>query len=278
MPPPPPNEFLSNMFHFQSGVRFSAAHEIIWRKARAAGGAVTMKFQQTVAVGSGANAVVKFGHGGPTLDREVSGGVCHAMCMAWIMFHAHEEDFWAWLQRADDLPASFTGPVTSAGYTPTARGPTRVIQDLQKAIYNKPGTELFRSPAQGEDWRAVTDRQFDSCGLVKTLYGQLAPITLIPNQPPNSILNELTPLSNGGSAYKIGGVYKMFGMRDARTLKGHYCALWVGQDVTYLDPNVGECWFPTVGGFRGWFFHYWYYSGYSQRYDQYWINSYSRKR
>lgn len=51
--------------------------------------------------------------------------------------------------------------------------------------------------------------------------------------------------------------YKLvtFWPQGAKT--GHMCAVWVGQDVTWFDANIGEFWFPNHAAFRNWFNDYW---------------------
>jgi YopT peptidase len=242
---------LPNAKLIDANLKMGTWHNAIIGKAIEYGGACTKKFDQgdaslTKGVGS-----VYGPHGW--------NGVCFALSLMWIAFHAKDEDFWGWLYGQDTISRTPYGSIASNRAT--------MIVGLQGALYNRSFTaDLKSANARGLSSQGLAEYWLRSDGIVKISYGNV-PVTKIQKVAAN-LATQLAP-----DSYKVGGCYKELGMFSPNG--GHSCAAWVGSDVTYFDPNFGEFWFEKAAQFRKWFAYYWFSSQYFDVYSTYEITAYS---
>jgi hypothetical protein len=158
-------------------------------------------------------------------------GVCKALSVYWLGFHANDEDFWGWL---------------------TNNGFIRV--DVAAHI--------------------ITEHQESTKGAGQSAWERniLATVGVIPQAGGTSFDQDTSSLSGVVRGRTIAQAiapdkgrwgYKSISYRRVGATGGHATVAWVGQDVTYFDPNYGEFWFENRANFRTWFSRYWAISGYA---------------
>jgi hypothetical protein len=245
---------LENAAAIDVGIILGSKHKALAAEAIRLGGACTKKFAQgDLKMTQGLGSIYKpYGWG----------GVCFAMTITWISFHAREADFWGWLYGQDEISKTPYGPIAPN------RG--RMITGLQGALKGKSEhSEGLRTTTDLDmDWRELATAWLLQDGLKKISYGnvQEGPVGSAP-----ALALKVSP-----DTYKIGGCYREFVWSRSSGRGSHACAAWVGSDVTYFDPNYGEYWIPNASDFRTWFAFYWN-KVYAAKYDQYYANSYSVK-
>ena len=221
--------------HLDMGFKHSKLHAM----AMTHGGACIKKFSQ----GSDDNSkgVGLWYHQRNKNNGSRWAGICKAMSVYWISSHATDVDFWGWLTRN-----STTISQESAIHLCDLHGSYSSRNDHGNFATR---SELGMTKHQ---WMAF---QLGKAGVV-----------------------ERTSISNGGSlSHDSGftsansrllrgrqiatalaenpGCYKQLSFH--RSGGGHATALWVGDDVTFFDPNYGEFWFERRANFQRWFELFW---------------------
>lgn len=228
-------------------------HQRIHALALTHGGACTKKFSQgSDEKNKGVGSIYHLRMKSPGVKWS---GVCKALCMFWIAFHANDEDFWGWLF-----------------------GPNGDV-DVEVAGFI---CDLHGSYSSRVDHGDVPTREISGLSKVEFMRKQLAKAGVIPRTTATggSLSTNQQALTSGTSLgrgreiaavlapdYKMGGaMYKQLSFSSAGG--AHATAAWVAQDVCFFDPNYGEYWFETVVDFRRWFELFWVYSGYGSKYDK----------
>ncbi|PVZ67787.1 YopT-type cysteine protease domain-containing protein [Pelagibaculum spongiae] len=224
----------------------SDQNQLLTDKAIAFGGVATKKFRQSAMdkqIGMGAWYKSRIGENGKRWN-----GICKALSILWIGYHATNKDFWGWLmQGADEIDSI----------------PAATVCNLQ-AAYRGESNAQFQTPDEmdvmdNEEW---TENIFNNMGLSQlrdivscTLIAQAKRLSGDSNSHVKQMISEMKKYKNR---------YQQLSFRGHGS--SHAVALWVGRDVTLFDANHGEFWFPSIGSFELWFQFYWA-NVYSQKYN-----------
>jgi hypothetical protein len=228
-------------------------HEKLHKLAFDCGGAVTKKFSQ----GSDdrTKGVGYWYHQRKKASGKRWGGVCKALSIYWIAYHANDKDFWGWLFKEGWAQAENAERVCDLHGAYSNRG--NVSQDTWAAkVLASVGVIPQRANHNGASikFTGVSNQRTGSGRSI--LAGALMAQEIAPN-------------------YRGVGRYKQFSFHYSGG--GHAVAAWVAQDVCFFDPNYGEYWFETTAGFRRWFPQFWEMT-YGPKYDGEWYaNSYGKK-
>lgn len=180
-------------------------------------------------------------------------GICKAMSVYWISCHATDVDFWGWLTHNSDT---------------VHRDSAVHLCDLHGSYSNRAAHGNFATRAQlGLDKHGWVKLQLSKAGVAERLAigngGSLSTNAAFISASSRmrrgrQIANELV---------KNSGCYKQLSFHGAHG--GHATALWVGEDVTFFDPNYGEYWFETQANFKRWFELFWRecYGAYDQNFQ-----------
>lgn len=244
---------LPNASAIDANLTMGATHIALATKAMKFGGACTKKFSQGDASMTKGLGSIYHPHGW--------GGVCFAMTIQWITFHANEADFWGWLYGQDTISKTPYGSIDSN------RG--RLIVGLQGAMKSDTAHAegLVTASDRGMTWRELATYWLLQDGIKKISYGN---VNEGATGTAASLAGKVAP-----DSYRIGGCYReLIWVRSSGG--AHACAAWVGQDATFFDPNYGEYWFPRASAFRSWLAFFWEKTGYAAKYDNWYCNSYSK--
>ncbi|MGF1461666.1 MAG: YopT-type cysteine protease domain-containing protein [Maricaulaceae bacterium] len=228
-------------------------HQKLHAMAITHGGACTKKFRQgsddvTKGVGSIYHLRLKS-------DGKKWGGVCKALSMFWMAFHANDEDFWSWLFGKDGKLN-----VERAAF----------ICDLHGSYSSRP------------DHGDVQTRQESGLSKLDFMKKQLAKSGIVPRTDGSggslsTNMQAFTKSTRTGRGREIAKVlappYKMGGaMYKQLSFAGdngaHATVAWIAQDAMFFDPNYGEYWFEKVSDFARWFELYWRETGYGAKYTK----------
>ena len=228
-----------------------AHHQKLHATAFTHGGACTKKFSQgsddrTKGVGAIYHQRLKS-------NGKRWSGVCKALSMFWLAFHANDEDFWGWLMGPDgqvnlevggficDLHGSYSSRADHGDVTPRSLSGLSKLAFMQKQL-GKAGIVPRTTAAGGSmSTNAQAFTRNSSIGRGREIANVLAP------------------------DYKMGGaMYKQLSF--AGDTGAHATVAWIAQDACFFDPNFGEYWFEKVSDFRRWFELFWVYSGYGRKY------------
>lgn len=218
-----------------------------------------------------------------------AGGICQALSARWMIEHCNDSSLWKWLDyrrsgagvvsvdraRIGDLMVAAAEFGDSSGKF--ANPQYKLTLDTFDALKPQLGD------LQHQDF--ITSKYLKLYGglirrtLPAAVVQQERSLGLSPSGYMGFImalrLNRRTLLSPGGS-------YALIGVKSHRRRSGHTMAAFIGQDVSFFDPNYGEFYFPPTGGvthnqpFVDWFTNFWATTGYSQRYDSFRILSFGR--
>ena len=218
-------------------------HDRLIMRAAVEGGACTKRFRQ----GSdnrqkGIGSLYHLRHRGGSRW----GGVCKALTLYWMAYHANDWDFWSWL-FADN------------GHLHTWNA--AAVCDLQGAYTDDP---RYNGGVRGRRAAGLTKFQF--------MRDVLRRSGLVERKDPFGVsmsINNQWARGDGGRVigqaiapdYVAGkAMYKQISIHGSAG--GHAVCAWVAEDVMFFDPNYGEYWFETPAQFRRWFNFFWHESGY----------------
>jgi hypothetical protein len=171
------------------------------------------------------------------------GGVCKALSVYWIAYHANDWDFWGWLMEN--------------GWAQAERA--TIICDLHGAYGKRDGLSKYNWMKQVLATAHVVERRSNHNGAAMVLTGSGDAVT------GKTYLNGRLIAEAVAPNYRLGGgCYRQLSFHGGG---GHAVALWAAEDATFFDPNYGEYWFEHVGDFRKWFGHFWVESGYGAKYE-----------
>lgn len=238
------------------------------------GGVCTKKFDQGARQrGQGfVRSVAKYNADQPAAKMT---GVCVALSAVWIAHHAWDRDFWGWLYG--EPMQRHEKPEPNKYYERLLASSGRFIVDVQKAYMHEmtvaPPDLSFAQMGKrtgARMARRMIDGFMSQLGIGRHYRGDVSKSNL--SRTASNLASQLAPDRFGG-----GGCYKELNITGPGG--GHACAAWVGEDVTYFDPNYGEFWFPTTTAFRYWFFNYWAASMYPNKAGKFYeIVTYARLR
>lgn len=235
-------------------------------QAIALGGACTKKFNQADPRTAKPKPGTRSGQGFLALSRGKGiPGVCYALSIAWIAYHADGKDFWGWLYEPDPNEPDH-------GYDRLNRPTAERLVNLQ-LIINAMNQWQIIDGKWVDPMERYADEFMRSMGVGKMSFGGIkwTEIRTLPFAVARDVASD---------RYSAIDSYKLLRFQGRRNPAGkvatHVCAAWVGNDVTYFDCNYGEFWFPTRSAFRQWFFHYWFASFYPEQCGNYYmISAYS---
>ena len=168
-------------------------------------------------------------------------GICKAMSVYWIACHATDVDFWGWLTHNSNT---------------VHRDSAVHLCDLHGSYSNRADHGNFATRNQlGLDKHGWVKYQLSKAGVAERLS--------IGNGGSLSVDSAFTSASSrtrrgrqiANALVKNPGCYKQLSFH--RSGGGHATALWVGDDVTFFDPNYGEFWFEHKSNFKRWFELFW---------------------
>jgi YopT peptidase len=208
------------------------SHEKVWAMAAEYGGAVTKKFEQKS--DNKDEGVGHWYHQRKHADGKTWAGICLALSVYWVKFHANDKDFWGWLNgngiahlgaRVNEVADAqgrflehWAGGFHERGWIRRQLLPEGIVE--QNANHNR----------KVDTWKQNSERQ-SSQTISPFLAGSLLATAVAPVR--------------GTPGYKI--------FTFSGTNYSHACAAWVAQDVCFFDSNYGEYWFETATGFRKFF-------------------------
>lgn len=239
---------LPNASQIDIGVTMASKHQALYALAAQFNGACTKRF------GQGSDHRGK-GLGYWYHQRAGWHGVCKALSVYWIFFHALDQDFWGWL------------------YGPNGR------IDAQKAAKIIDLHAAYKSRSGGLTKDGWTDQKLLGAHLIPRsgiVSGARLKVTGVANQSNPYLAGRLIGDSIAPTDYE-GGSYKQLSFHNPDG-GGHAVAAWVERDVAFFDPNYGEYWFETKADFRKWFGKFWVTTGYGAKYTgDYNFTAYARK-
>lgn len=243
---------LPNAWLIDAHLDMPAKHAKLHQLAIECGGACTKKFSQ----GSDdrTKGVGYWYHQRKTASGARWGGICKALSIYWIAYHANDEDFWGWLFKDGWAQAERAEAICNLhGSYKT----TKLTADVWSAsVLAKVGVIPQRANHNGGDLKITGVANQRSGSNRSYLAGAL-------------MASEIAPDYRGVGRYKQFSFYHDSG--------GHAVAAWVAEDVCFFDPNYGEYWFETARNFRRWFPKFWELT-YGPKYTGHWYaNSYGKK-
>jgi YopT peptidase len=166
----------------------------------------------------------------------VMGGACYAISAFWVIFHAtqgsdnpftKDRTIWEYLFDQGGLNLG-----AASNIVVEHRESSRIGQTLYfDQQLGKFGLVRRKEIVSGQDLEVS-----GSASHIGTLQGK-----------GRAIANAIVQQGEG---------YRTISLRRAEG-GGHAVAGWVGQDVSFMDPNFGEFWFPNHQSFIGWFEAFW---------------------
>ena len=162
------------------------------------------------------------------MHNQTEGGVCLALSTKWMVEHAHDRSLWNWLYTGKKLNSD--------------------------ALYNVM-INFVDDEVQGMDWLWCADKYLNSHGL-----HQRTKIT----DGTSMVRSSKTKTANRNRGGQMGRRLMEAMMRGHKNTSGNYVLLfmrgngahamcaWIGADVAFFDPNVGEFWFDSRQKFYRW--------------------------
>lgn len=167
-------------------------------------------------------------------------GVCKALSVYWISCHATDVDFWGWLtHNSDTINEKSALHICDLHGSYGSRADHGNFATRSELGLGKDGWVAFQLGKAG-----VVERKGISAG---------QSLTHSANFGSNNIRARGRQMAE--ALCENPGCYKQFSFR--RDGGGHATALWVGEDVTFFDPNYGEYWFEKREDFKRWFSLFW---------------------
>lgn len=238
---------LSNIDQVDLNIQLGSKHAKLWALAKAFGGGCTKHF------GQGSDDERK-GLGFWYHQKAGWHGVCKALSVYWIFFHALDQDFWGWLYS----------------------GKSKIDATKAAKIIDLHGS--YKTRAKGLSKDGWTDGKLWGAKLIprkEIVGGARLRLSAVADQAP--LVAGLAMAEAVASQGYEGGSYKQLSFHSPKG-GGHAVAAWVERDVAFFDPNYGEYWFETKEGFRQWFGQFWVETGYGAKYSsEYNYTSYARK-
>lgn len=216
-----------------------------------------------------------------------SNGICQALSAKWIAEHANGGSLWNWLftegttnvkQAAiANLMINFTESVvrTASDIEPSQGNHAK----RQKTAFRIGNKSLRKANTGGQFYQDfVTDKYLGLYGLKRRAICQPGVVGGMQNRIPmgtglsaghrlGSYLNEDWLASKGSGSYVLISI-----MGNG----GHAMAAYIGNDISFFDPNYGEFWFPTHLQFFDFFMGFWRSSGYYQDFDSFYLMPYAK--
>ncbi|MBB4264897.1 YopT-type cysteine protease domain-containing protein [Roseospira visakhapatnamensis] len=225
-------------------------------------------------------AFVLFSQGselGPMYRTFGMGGVCKALSLYWIGFHATDDSFWHWIyadpkagrirqKGANQLHGALVimlhteyGDRRQDRHTHLANAPVandmltggpRPARAERSEIYKDAFAESFLRPYKVTPRRGITGS--DAFRATASIGG-----------------SRLTAKEVTDAVTAHTGCYCQLSTSGGSGTHGkHAMALWVGQqDISFFDPNNGEFWFPNHKAFQRWMVTFLGVTGYDRKYS-----------
>lgn len=220
-----------------------------WRQTRlsdlatAAGGGVIYLFSQGQRLRYGAEDGPDQGKLYKKVRRGsgVMGGACYAISAFWVIFHA---------TQGSDHP--FTKDRTIWQYLFDQGG-------LNLGAAQNIVVEHRESSRIGQT--LYFDQQLGKFGLVRRKEIVSGEVMEVSGSASHITTSAGKGRAIGNAIVQQGEGYRTISLKRA-TGGGHAVAGWVGQDVSFMDPNYGEFWFPNHPSFTEWFEAFWQISSY----------------
>ncbi len=187
------------------------------------------------------------------------GGVCKALCMYWIGYHATDKDFWGWL--FDEKNKAQINTAVN-------------IISTHNSYYNRDGSKEDWAKKFLSRYRVIPQKGVKG-NPVPPITGNAGPVKAKENdetkqrQAGAALAAQIAPLkrtalNEGYRQLSIGGGGDR---NDPKQGGRHAVVAWVAEDVLFFDPNHGEYWFERTDMFRQWFMEYWLLTRYAKRYQ-----------
>jgi hypothetical protein len=160
------------------------------------------------------------------------GGVCATICAFWIVFHAK--------QGAGDVAHSFTKD-----------------RSVWEYLFDDGGLNLGAAQNITCEHYLSTGNQLN---YLENFMSKFSIDRRTQNMAGSPIANMFTPLNNSTTFQcaeaitKVGG-YKLIQLKKTHNGSGggHMVSAWSdGEDVLFMDPNMGEFWLPNMTSFKIW--------------------------